>query len=149
MLKYLGGALFVAAGWLLGNSIQSVYSDRIALLERFRDFVRYCESEINYYKTAMDDIIDKFTDKNNKYDAILFDSYNKNLLVSKETAETIKGYFIGIKTLDSESQKGFFSETLMKTDRLIENAKRDLNVKGKMLKKLAPIAAIGIFILTL
>lgn len=149
MLKYIGGALFVAAGWLLGNSIQAVYSDRVGLLERFRDFVRYCESEINYYKTTMSDIVDKFTDKNNKFDAIIFAVDNKSLLETKETSEMIRGYFNGVKTLDSESQKGFFAETLLKTDRAIENAKRDLAIKGKMLKKLAPIAAIGIFILTL
>ena len=149
MLKYIGGAMFVAAGWLLGNSIQAVYSDSVGLLERFRDFVRYCESEISYYKTAMSDIIDKFTDKNNKYDAIIFAAESKSLLMTKETSEMIKGFFNGVRTLDSDSQKCFFAEILLRTDRATENAKRDLAIKGKMLKRLAPVAAIGIFILTL
>lgn len=149
MIKYIGGALFVAAGWLLGNSLYSVYEDRIYILERFRDFILYCESEITFYKTEMDIIIDKFRDRTNKFDEIIFNEKNKNIAVSSETSKLIKNFFCRIRTLDSESQKGYFSEIQIEVNSLIEKATKDLNVKGKMLKRLTPIAAIGIFILTL
>ena len=105
MIKYIGGALFVAAGWLLGNSLYSVYEDRIYILERFRDFILYCESEITFYKTEMDIIIDKFRDRTNKFDEIIFNEKNKNIAVSSETSKLIKNFFCRIRTLDSESQK--------------------------------------------
>lgn len=149
MIKYIGGALFVAAGWLLGNSLYSVYEDRIYILERFRDFILYCESEITFYKTEMDIIIDKFRDRTNKFDEIIFNEKNKNIAVSSETSKLIKNFFCRIRTLDSESQKGYFSEIQIEVNSLIEKATKELNVKGKMLKRLTPIAAIGIFILTL
>ncbi len=149
MIKYIGGALFVAAGWLLGNSLYSVYEDRIYILERFRDFILYCESEITFYKTEMDIIIDKFRDRTNKLDEIIFNEKNKNIAVSSETSKLIKNFFCRIRTLDSESQKGYFSEIQIEVNSLIEKATKELNVKGKMLKRLTPIAAIGIFILTL
>lgn len=149
MIKYIGGALFVAAGWLLGNSLYSVYEDRINILERFRDFILYCESEITFYKTEMDIIIDKFRDRTNKFDEIIFNEKNKNIAVSSETSKLIKNFFCRIRTLDSESQKGYFSEIQIEVNSLIEKATKELNVKGKMLKRLTPIAAIGIFILTL
>ena len=149
MIKYIGGALFVSAGWLLGNSLYSVYEDRINILERFRDFILYCESEITFYKTEMDIIIDKFRDRTNKFDEIIFNEKNKNIAVSSETSKLIKNFFCRIRTLDSESQKGYFSEIQIEVNSLIEKATKDLNVKGKMLKRLTPIAAIGIFILTL
>lgn len=149
MIKYIGGALFVSAGWLLGNSLYSVYEDRIYILERFRDFILYCESEITFYKTEMDIIIDKFRDRTNKFDEIIFNEKNKNIAVSSETSKLIKNFFCRIRTLDSESQKGYFSEIQIEVNSLIEKATKELNVKGKMLKRLTPIAAIGIFILTL
>lgn len=149
MIKYIGGALFVAAGWLLGNSLYSVYEDRIYILGRFRDFILYCESEITFYKTEMDIIIDKFRDRTNKFDEIIFNEKNKNIAVSSETSKLIKNFFCRIRTLDSESQKGYFSEIQIEVNSLIEKATKELNVKGKMLKRLTPIAAIGIFILTL
>ena len=149
MIKYIGGALFVAAGWLLGNSLYSVYEDRIYILERFRYFILYCESEITFYKTEMDIIIDKFRDRTNKFDEIIFNEKNKNIAVSSETSKLIKNFFCRIRTLDSESQKGYFSEIQIEVNSLIEKATKELNVKGKMLKRLTPIAAIGIFILTL
>lgn len=149
MIKYIGGALFVAAGWLLGNSLYSVYEDRIYILERFRDFILYCESEITFYKTEMDIIIDKFRDRTNKFDEIIFNEKNKNIAVSSETSKLIKNFFCRIRTLDSESQKGYFSEIQIEVNSLIEKATKELNLKGKMLKRLTPIAAIGIFILTL
>lgn len=149
MIKYIGGALFVAAGWLLGNSLYSVYEDRIYILERFRDFILYCESEITFYKTEMDIIIDKFRDRTNKFDEIIFNEKNKNIAVSSETSKLIKNFFCRIRTLDSESQKGYFSEIQIEVNSLIEKATKELNIKGKMLKRLTPIAAIGIFILTL
>lgn len=149
MIKYIGGALFVAAGWLLGNSLYSVYEDRINILERFRDFILYCESEITFYKTEMDIIIDKFRDRTNKFDEIIFNEKNKNIAVSSETSKLIKNFFCRIRTLDSESQKGYFSEIQIEVNSLIEKATKELNIKGKMLKRLTPIAAIGIFILTL
>ena len=149
MIKYIGGALFVAAGWLLGNSLYSVYEDRIYILERFRDFILYCESEITFYKTEMDIIIDKFRDRTNKLDEIIFNEKNKNIAVSSETSKLIKNFFCRIRTLDSESQKGYFSEIQIEVNSLIEKATKELNLKGKMLKRLTPIAAIGIFILTL
>ena len=149
MIKYIGGALFVAAGWLLGISLYSVYEDRINILERFRDFILYCESEITFYKTEMDIIIDKFRDRTNKFDEIIFNEKNKNIAVSSETSKLIKNFFCRIRTLDSESQKGYFSEIQIEVNSLIEKATKELNLKGKMLKRLTPIAAIGIFILTL
>ena len=150
MIKYIGGALLVATGWLLGKSLCSVYSDRIVVLERFYEFVTYCESEINYYKTDMDAIIEKIrTVSPSKYDKILFENDAKKTFIPKECQLVITTFPEKVRSMDSESLRGFLKETQNEVTRQKEKAKRDYEIKGKMMKKLLPIAAVGIFILTL
>jgi hypothetical protein len=148
-VKFIAGALIVVAGVLLGNSINAVYAERISVLERFHEFLIFCESEIGYYRTEFATIIDKFTQNENKYDKYIFDEKYNGLYMTKETKSLIAGFIGEIGKLDSDTQKGFFANTEHKLLSALEKAKKDKEIKGKTWKKLAPIAAIGIFILLL
>lgn len=150
MIKYIGGALLVATGWLLGNAVCSVYSDRIQVLDRFREFVLFCESEINYYKTDMNAIIEKFiAASQSKYDENIFSDKFAKKFISKDCLCLMQSFPEKVRTLDSESLRGYIKQTLGEISFQKEKAVKNYEIKGKMIKKLLPIAAVGIFILTL
>ena len=148
MIKYIAGACIISAGVIVGNSINLIYKDRICVLKRFYDFVMFCENEINFYKTEMCTIIEKFRENSHKFDKIIFEKEN-TFLIKGENALMIKNFFRQITELDSDSQKYYFSDIKTKTKRLIEEAEKDANVNGKMFKRLTPILALGITVLTL
>ncbi len=150
MVKYIGGALLVATGWLLGNSLCSVYADRIHILDRFHEFVLFCESEINYYKSDMDVIIEKFRKNSpSKYDEYIFSDSLKKRFTFNARFAVVHNFTEKVRSMDSDSLRGFLAETINEITKQKEKATLDYEVKGKMLKKLLPIAAVGIFILTL
>ena len=149
MIKYIGGALLIAVGWIMGQSINGIYKERVKVIERFRNFVAFCESEISFFKTEMCSVIDKFREEGNKYDDLIFDPDKKSFLRSKGTTKAISDFFSQITLLDAENQKYFFADTKNKIQQILETGQKDVELKGQMAKKLLPILAIGIFILTL
>lgn len=148
ILKFIGGALIISAGIVLGNSCNAVYCERLNVLERFHSFVIFCESEINYYRTELGTIIEKFKANGQKTDDIIFNN-KTSINISPECRKLIDGFFRDIPTLDSDTQQYFFNKTKTETTQAIIRAKSDIINKGKMLKKLLPIISIGIFILFL
>lgn len=149
IFKFIGGALIISAGIALGNSCNTVYCERLNVLERFHCFVIFCESEIKYYRTEFGFIVKKFTENTQqKADDIIFNS-KTSINVSAECRKLIDGFFRDIPTLDSETQQYFFDKTKTEITQAITRAKSDVTKKGKMLKKLLPIISVGIFILFL
>ena len=149
MIKYIGGALLIVLGWIVGQSIFFIYKDRVSLLERFSRFVSFTESEISFFRTELSTIIDKFKEKDNRYDEMIFTENKKSFVKNKMITETINGFFDQMTRLDAENQKYFFSETKNNILQWLEKGKRDVEIKGQMAKKLLPILALGIFILLL
>ena len=149
MIKYIGGALLIVLGWIVGQSIFFIYKDRVSLLERFSRFVSFTESEISFFRTELSTIIDKFKEKDNRYDEMIFTENKKSFVKNKMITETINGFFDQMTRLDAENQKYFFSETKNNISQWLEKGKKDVEIKGQMAKKLLPILALGIFILLL
>ena len=149
IIKLIGAATIISVGIVIGNSLYYIFSERIKILERFMSFVIFCESEIEYYKTEMNDIIEKFINNQSKYDDLIFKKDKKTFYITNDNKKIIDLFFTDILTLDSDTQKYFFSKTKNDLTIALNNAKNDLTVKGKMFKKLIPIASIGIVILIL
>ena len=149
IIKLIGAAIIISAGIVLGNTLHNIYVERIKILERFMSFVIFCESEIEYYKSEMNDIIEKFRDIKFKYDDYIFNKNKKSFFITDENKKNIDIFFIDILTLDSNTQKYFFSKTKNEFTVALDKAQKDLALKGKMFKKLIPIATVGIVILIL
>ena len=149
MIKYIGGALIVACGWLIGRSLYSIYSDRKKIIERIESFVLFCESEIVYGKTEFLQIIDKFKQNENKFDKYIFRTENNSFYLTKETKDFLQDFTEKITSLDFETQKKYFVEAKQKIKNLEEKAEKDVLLKGRIFKRLLPVIAIGIFILLL
>ena len=149
MIKYIGGALLIAAGWILGNTFFTIYRDRVEMLDRFQAFLSYSENEISFFKTEMKAIIEKFRKNADKYDDLIFDKEKRSFIKNKELSSTINTFFERVTLLDSENHKYFYTETKNNVAILKEKAVKDIEIKGKMAKRLLPILAVGIFILTL
>ena len=139
----------IICGWFTGNSLYSVYADRMRLLDRFKAFLLFCESEITYEKTELATIIERFRQDSNPYDSYIFDRDYNGIHVSKPIRTCINTFLDKISILDSETQKKFFFEVKNTVSVLETSGNKQINSQGKMLKKLLPVIAIGIFILTL
>lgn len=149
IIKYIGGAVLVAIGWITGESICLIFKQRSATLERFKSFVLFCENEVTFFKTEMNMIIDKFREEKNKYDELLFDTNNKDFIITKELRVFINDFFSQVVRLDTENQKYYFAEVKRRIETFQNKARSEEKIKGQTLKKLLPILALGIFILTL
>lgn len=136
----------VSLGCISGITVRTIYQDRIALLTRFLRFVQYCESEVNYYKTEFNEIVVKFRQNNNKYDAYIFDK-KSSFLLKNENKKFIEEFFNDFGKYDEETQKNKFYEARNRIEYALKEANLDLEKKGKTFKKLAPIIALGLFIL--
>ena len=139
----------IACGWLIGNSLSSIYRERQNLLERFNTFLLFCESEITYEKEELSTIIDKFLQEKNKFDSYIFNRNYIGIYMEKPTRTFINTFLDKISILDSETQKKYFAEAKNQISIMETNALKKVNTQGKMMKKLIPVIAIGLFILTL
>lgn len=148
MLKFIAGGMLVVGGYALGNSIKKIYEDRICVLERFLDFLIYCESEITFYKNEFSIIIKNFKKEENKYDKYIFNG-KTSFIFTKKNKIVIDKFFTDIGKFDMETQMKKITDIKNIIIKAINQANNDLLLKGNTYKKLSPIIALGIFILLL
>ena len=145
IIKIIGAVIFIAGGFLLGNSIEKKYLQQVELWQEIVDFLTNCQSQISYIGATIDEICTREREKNKKYSVMIADTiqYNTNV----ENLSLLADFAKEIRSVDLETQSKVFSFYRREAEKKMEEAKNALQKNGKTYQKLLPILSIGVAVL--
>jgi hypothetical protein len=147
MYSIIAGILIFASSIYIGTAINNIYKNRCDFLMEIPRFINFCDGEIAFYKLTIEELQEKYSQLHpNSLIIKCINNPKDNINLRKEMI-IIEQITDGIKLLDRQSHKAFFSSMLETVNLEIKRAINDANVKGKMAKRLSPLLGLGILIL--
>ncbi|NLL56846.1 MAG: hypothetical protein GX242_06510 [Clostridiales bacterium] len=147
MYSIIAGILIFASSIYICIAINNIYKSRCDYLMEIPRFINFCDGEIAFYKLTIEELYQKYSE--NYPNSLIIKSIisaQDNINFSKEQ-KIVEQIIEGIKTLDRQSHKAFFHSMTDMVNLEIERAVNEVNVKGKMAKRLSPLLGLGILIL--
>lgn len=147
MYSIIAGILIFASSIYIGIAINNIYKTRCDFLLEIPRFINFCDGEIAFYKLTIEELKEKYSSLHPNSMIIKYMNNPKDNINLKREMNMIEQITDGIKLLDRQSHKAFFSSMLETVNLETERAIGDANVKGKMAKRLSPLLGLGILIL--
>ena len=145
MLKYIGAAIFIIGGIILGLSVEKKYKDNIAFWRETATFLNFCQSEINHYGSDLTTICNKLRQTNGKFSGMIADCLQYN--TGNDEAKVLKEFAIDLVKVDLSAHNALFDRYRNEIEKKISEAKGRYKNKGKTYLKLIPLLCAGIVIL--
>ncbi|HKL73979.1 MAG TPA: hypothetical protein VJ903_03710 [Clostridia bacterium] len=147
MYSIIGGILIFGVSIYIGFAINNIYKSRCDFLYEIPLFINFCDGEIAFYNLTIEEIVEKYSQVYpNSLIMKCINNQNDNINYKNEL-NLIQTITEGIKSLDRQSHKAFFTSLRETVALETEKAVKDASIRGNMAKRLSPLLGLGILIL--
>ena len=145
MLKIFGAVFIILSGIVLGKAIETKYKQKVDFWKEILTFFTLCESEIERFGADLESIFQMERQKENKYSGMIADAVQYNKTSDPDT-KRLTDFLSELRSVGSATQSKVFSEYEKIAGQKIENAKTELEKKGRTFFRLIPVLFAGIAI---
>ena len=152
MIKIILSILILCCIAYLGYGIERYYKIRLAIINEYVDFLRYASREIEFLKTNIIDLINKYPSKVKQFDLNISDESSINIdskYLTKEVNQSISSFFDKLTTTDYNSRSNLLNHSIEVAEQYRLVAEKEKIQKGELSRKLCILAGIGLLILSL
>lgn len=137
--------LVIVSGIVLGKAIETKYKQKVDFWKEILSFITLCESEIGRFGADLDSIFQLERQKENKYSGMIADAVQYNKTTDPDT-KMLTDFLSELRSVNSATQSKVFYEYEKVAEQKIENAKTELQKRGRTLFRLLPVLFAGIAI---
>ena len=151
MIKIILAIVVIVLLAYIGYGIERYYKTRLKILVDFKNFISFCKREIEFYKSSIDTLINKYDYQTESLKKLL-DCYVNNkemesIYLNKDIISRFKTFIYELSSADF-----YFKDSVIKSAEeviasLLNQAEKDKKQKGELGRKLIVLLGIALIVL--